>query len=143
MTGDGREAEVLAAAADLVAAYGGHETARYFASFTCDATFVFHTTPGLISSRAEYERIWAEWERDGFRVRGCRSLNPQARLVGDDAAVFTHRVRTRLAGTEPEACERETMVFVRSDGGRWLAVHEHLSADPDSGEPDQHDRATS
>jgi len=130
------EAEVLAAAADLVAAYGSHDTARYFAAFTPDATFVFHTTPGLISSRAQYEQLWADWERDGFRVLGCRSLNPRAQLVGDGAAVFTHRVRTELAGAEAEACERETMVFVHTDEGRWLAVHEHLSPDPESGDPD-------
>lgn len=125
-------AEVLTAAADLVAAFGSHDTDRYFASFAADATFLFYDAPELIATLADYQRIWSVWEQDGFRVEDCRSLDPHATLIGGDAAVFTHRVRTQVAGEDDERRERETMVFHRDDDGRWLAVHEHLSVDPES-----------
>ena len=44
---------------------------------------------------------------------------------------MTHRVRTSLAGADDVSCERETIVFRRGADGRWLAVHEHLSLDPE------------
>jgi ketosteroid isomerase-like protein len=34
------------------------------------------------------------------------------------------------AGATSVLHERETIVFHRQDDGRWLAVHEHLSAAP-------------
>jgi ketosteroid isomerase-like protein len=70
------------------------------------------------------------WEAGGFRVESCRSLEPRVSLVGADVAVFTHRVRTRLAGVSDELAERESIVFRRCPDGGWLAVHEHLSPDP-------------
>lgn len=61
------EAEVLAAAADLVSVFGSHQTAEYFASFSPDATFVFYNWPERLDSRAAYEAVWAGWEtNDGF-----------------------------------------------------------------------------
>jgi ketosteroid isomerase-like protein len=64
-------------------------------------------------------------------VPSCRSSNGQVRLVGGDGAVFRHDVETTVStgGAESTVRERETIVFQRS-GGRWLAVHEHLSAAP-------------
>jgi ketosteroid isomerase-like protein len=122
--------EALAAAQAIIAAFGAHDVAGYFAGFTPEATFLFHTEDSLLGSRAAYERRWAEWEADGFRVLGCESLDPRVETVADGVAVFTHRVRTRLAGEDEVQRERETIVLVRQDDGRWLAVHEHLSPDP-------------
>lgn len=65
-----------------------------------------------------------------FGVEACRSLGPRVSLVCPDVAVFTHRIRTRLAGGSDELAERESTVFRRCPGGGWLAVHEHLSPDP-------------
>jgi ketosteroid isomerase-like protein len=130
-------AEVLRAAASLVAAFGAHDVHRYFGSFTEDASFLFHSEDQLITSRAAYEETWRGWEREGFRVLGCRSLEPRAQLVSDDTAVFTHRVRTRLASEKGERCEHETIVFRRDTTGSWLGVHEHLSVDPQDGESRQ------
>jgi ketosteroid isomerase-like protein len=124
-----REAEVLAAAAELVRAFGAHDTDDYFAQFTDDATFVFYTHPTLLGSRREYEQLWAEWERDaGFRVHSCRSSAAAAHLVSPDVAIFTHDVETDLSlgGERSVTREQETIVFRDFDGG-WLAVHEHLS----------------
>ncbi|UQX89844.1 nuclear transport factor 2 family protein [Jatrophihabitans telluris] len=130
------DSDVRAAAAALVDAFGGHRTQEYFASFSADATFLFHNQPGLLTSRAEYERLWREWESEGFRVLACRSLEPSVQVLDDDHAVFTHRVRTSVAGSpdaeQAEQAERETMVFRRSAEGQWLVVHEHLSIDPES-----------
>jgi ketosteroid isomerase-like protein len=35
-----------------------------------------------------------------------------------------------VSGEEQTLPERETIVFRRAGGGRWLAVHEHLSPQP-------------
>jgi len=115
----------------LVAAFAASDAGAYFAHFHPGATFLFHDTPGLVGSRAEYEALWAEWERDaGFRVLACESTDQRVQEHGD-LAVFTHAVRTRrlVGGEEQELHERETIVLHR-DGDRWICVHEHLSPDP-------------
>jgi ketosteroid isomerase-like protein len=124
------ETDVLAAAQQLVDAFGSHDVAAYFGSFADEATFVFHNYPDFIDSRADYQAIWATWEQDGFRVEGCLSLDQRVRLISPDVAVFTHRVRTSLAGEPTAQRERETIVFRREASGRWLGIHEHLSVDP-------------
>jgi ketosteroid isomerase-like protein len=126
------EAEVLAAAAALVDAFGRHDADAYFAAFRPDATFVFHTHPQPLASRADYERLWRTWEGDGFRVLGCESTDQHVQVL-DEVAVFTHRVAThvRLGDEEEHLDERETIVFARSEPG-WSAVHEHLSPVPEA-----------
>lgn len=129
------EAQVLAAAAALVAAFRAHDTERYFAAFSTDATFLFHSAPRPLGSRAEYEAEWRTWEAEGFKVLDCRSYDAQVHVVCEDLAVFTHRVRTRLSGVEEELRERESIVFHRDGDGCWLAVHEHLSAETGTTDP--------
>jgi ketosteroid isomerase-like protein len=123
-------ADVLAAAASLVDAFGRHDVGAYFAAFRPDATFVFHTHPEPLRSRADYEHLWRTWETDGFRVLGCTSTDQHVQVLGE-VAVFTHRVatRVRIGGAEEDLDERETIVFLREDAG-WTAVHEHLSPVP-------------
>ncbi len=82
-------------AESLVAAFAASDAKAYFAHFHPDATFLFHDTPGLITSRADYEGLWTQWEReDGFRVLTCESTDQHVQEHGD-LAVFTHAVRTR------------------------------------------------
>ena len=122
------EAAVREAADALVAAFGAHDTAGYFARFAPDADFVFHTTPERLPDRASYERLWARWEaEDGFHVHGCTSSDARIRLSGS-TALFVHDVTTdlELGGSRETVRERETIVFELRDGD-WLAVHEHLS----------------
>jgi uncharacterized protein (TIGR02246 family) len=129
-------AEVSAAAAAIVAAFGRHDPKAYFALFAPEATFVFHTTPQRLNSRAEYQAEWAKWEKeDGFRVRSCKSSDQRVQILGD-AAVFTHTVVTEISTKQgPSAMrERETIVF-RREGGKWIAVHEHLSLLPEPTPP--------
>ena len=123
--------EVAAAADALVASFAAHDRAAYFASFTPEATFVFHTSTQRLASRADYEREWASWEADGFHVDACESIDRRIDLITLEVAVMTHRVRTRIAGVEETQHERETIVFRRTPEGRWVAVHEHLSPDPE------------
>ena len=123
------ENEVLRAAAAIVDDFGNHRTTEYFAGFAPDATFVFYTHTERLDSRADYEALWATWEKDDrFRVHGCRSHGQKVQLLGDDAAVFTHYVESdvEFAGEVSTVRERETIIFERRDG-RWVAVHEHLS----------------
>jgi len=123
--------DAVAHAADrLVAAFSSHDRDAYFSCFAPDATFLFHTSPELLGSRASYEQEWAMWEADGFHVDGCDTRDRRIDLVAPDVAVLTHRVRTRLAGVPEVQRERESIVFRRTPDGTWLAVHEHLSADP-------------
>ncbi|MCE0488275.1 YybH family protein [Ornithinimicrobium sediminis] len=127
------EVEVLRAAAQLVAAFGEHRVADYFGCFDESATFIFHNVSQPLRSRADYERLWLDWERHlDFRVLECRSSN-EALDVHGDVAVFTHDVRTRTSTLEGEETlvERETIIFRRVPDSGWLAVHEHLSTMPD------------
>jgi ketosteroid isomerase-like protein len=124
--------DVRRAADALVAAFGRGDLDEYFACFTADATFLFHTTDALLPSTADYRVEWARWEdEDGLRVLDCTTSDSDIRLHGD-TAVLTHRVRTtvRASGATSVLHERETIVFRRQDDGRWLAVHEHLSPAP-------------
>lgn len=126
-------AEVGRAAGALVQAFAAGDLDAYFASFVPDATFVFHGHPERIASTAAYREIWDGWVRDdGFRVVQASSAAPHVQMAGPDVAVFTHRVRTVIETQEGSETlhERETIVFVRQAGGRWLGVHEHLSVDP-------------
>jgi ketosteroid isomerase-like protein len=119
---------VLKAAADLVAAFGSHNTEAYFASFATDATLLFHNVDRLMTSRQDYMAEWKEWEAAGFRVHSCASREQNVQVIGD-VAVFSHRVSTSLEDADGlhHSDERETIVFRRADTGRWLVAHEHLS----------------
>jgi uncharacterized protein (TIGR02246 family) len=124
------EDEVGAAADALVGAFGAHDPEGYFAAFDPEATFMFYTTDRLLASRSEWESEWAELEASGFRVERCTTENRRIDVINADVAILTHTVRTKIAG-EPDAVrERETIVFRRGADGRWLAIHEHLSPDP-------------
>lgn len=121
---------VLSAADALVGAFSRHDRAAYFEAFAPEATFLFYNLDRTLADRAAYEAEWALWEeRDGFRVLGCRSTDRRVQLVGD-VAIFTHAVETDVSvgGETVTNNERETIVFARNNAGRWLAVHEHLSA---------------
>ncbi|MGL4199178.1 MAG: YybH family protein [Allorhizobium sp.] len=123
---------VLAAADALVAAFGRHDSKAYFDAFAPSATFIFYNLDRTLADRAAYEAEWALWEsRDGFRVKSCRSTDRTMQVVGE-TAIFTHAVETELtiAGEDLMNRERETIVFAREPDGRWLAIHEHLSALP-------------
>lgn len=123
------ETAVLEAAAKIVADFGSHSTAAYFAGFDPSATFIFHTHTERLNSRSEYEALWAKWEtEDGFKVHGCVSSNQLVQMLGTDAAVFSHLVESQVefAGEVSTVNERETIVFALI-GATWLAVHEHLS----------------
>jgi ketosteroid isomerase-like protein len=125
--------QVLQAAAELVEAFAGNDTEAYFAAFSEDATFVFHTCPQPLNGRAAYRTLWDEWQRDGLRVLACTSSNPLVSLQGE-LAIFVHDVATRLqvGGEIVDSLERETIVFRQAQQqGRWLACHEHLSAMPE------------
>ncbi len=123
---------VLDAAAEIVAAFGSHNKDRYFSCFSPAATFIFYSSDRPFDSRREYEDEWDSWEKGGFRVHGCLSSEATVKLHADSQiAIFTHTVRTdsSISGERMTIGERETIVFEKS-GGRWLAIHEHLSPDP-------------
>ncbi|MEX1079996.1 MAG: nuclear transport factor 2 family protein [Homoserinimonas sp.] len=126
------EQEVLEAASSIVDAFAATDGDRYFAGFTPDATFIFHTEPARLGDRAEYERLWSGWVDAGWRVLTCESSN-QAAQPFPGGAVFSHEVFTRVDTSDGEDAyrERETIVF-QLDGDALLAVHEHLSPAPES-----------
>lgn len=126
---DASEQHVLAAANSLVDAFARHDATAYFAHFAPHATFIFYTHPTPLNSRAEWEKLWAQWENEaGFRVHSCTSHDQHVQLLTPDVAVFTHLVESaiEMEGQIDTVRERETIVFQLIDGA-WLAVHEHLS----------------
>ena len=120
-------AAVEAAATAIVDAFAATDTERYFAAFAPEATFVFHTEPTRLDSRAAYERLWQGWLDSGWRVVSCVSTD-RAVQVFEGGAVFTHTVDTTVhtADGEESYRERETIVFA-AEADRLVAVHEHLS----------------
>ncbi|MGC8509804.1 MAG: YybH family protein [Acidimicrobiales bacterium] len=123
--------EVLAAASQLVAAFGTFDRDAYFAAFRSDADFIFYNSTTTFHDRASYEEAWDDWASEGWRVLSCESIGGAVRVLDDDHAIFTHEVSTTLGPSDSPTVlhERETIVFSR-DAGRWLATHEHLSSVP-------------
>jgi ketosteroid isomerase-like protein len=123
------EKDILNAAAKIVSDFGAHQKQEYFSNFAEDATFLFYTHPVRLESRAEYEKLWDQWEsEDSFKVHSCNSSNQLVQDIDGHVAVFTHDVKTvvELGGEVSEVLERETIVFSKQNS-KWLAVHEHLS----------------
>jgi len=121
--------EALAAVDAIITHFGNHERDAYFAGFAPEATFLFYTTPDRVESRAAYEQLWDEWEKEaGFHVLSCSSSNRRIQVFGD-TAVFSHDVDTTLTmeGVTESVTERESIILERR-GGQWLGIHEHLSA---------------
>jgi len=121
--------EALAAVDAIITHFGNHERDAYFAGFAPEATFLFYTTPDRVESRAAYERLWDEWEKEaGFHVLSCSSSNRRIQVFGS-TAVFTHDVDTTLTmeGVTESVAERESIIL-QLRGGTWLGIHEHLSA---------------
>lgn len=126
------EQSLLSAAQRLIEAFARHDDKAYFAAFAPKASFIFYTTGAVLNSRADYERLWQEWEQDlGFHVLSCESSNQTVQLLGE-VGIFHHMVHTRLQTHDGqlELEERETIVFAYQTDNRWLAVHEHLSPAP-------------
>lgn len=120
-------AAVEAAADAIIDAFAATDGERYFAGFSPDATFIFHTEPARLDDRAAYERLWGGWVDSGWRVASCASTDRLVQ-VWPGGAVFTHAVETAVETPDgPSAYrERESIVFAL-DGDRLVAVHEHLS----------------
>lgn len=110
----------------LMSAFASADTDRYFDCFHEDASFVF---PGeaVLDSRAAYRSTWSVWQREGLRFTDVVADDVRVRVIGT-TAVVTHRIETTVVadGKASVDRERETIVF-SNVGGRWLAVHEHLS----------------
>ena len=128
------ESAVLAAADQIVDDFGHHRTGAYFSGFDSEATFAFYTADRRLESRAEYEALWAEWEREnGFAVQACTSSNRRVRVLGEGVALFLHDVTSTISmdGEVSTVEDQETIVF-QKQGGAWIAVHEHLSPRADA-----------
>ncbi len=131
---DRRSEAVFAAAANLVARYNSGDRDSYLACFTPDATFDFHFEEQGCNSLADMIKLLERLDAEGARIISCTSTNQSVQiLTGAYSAVFRHDVDTVEVdgdGTESTHYERETIVFQLHSGGRWLAVHEHLSPRP-------------
>jgi uncharacterized protein (TIGR02246 family) len=122
--------EIRAAAERLMEAFSTGDEDGYFGCFHPDATFLFHGVEP-IDSRDEYRALVRRWKDEhGFRVLSATSHDPDVRVF-DDTAILIHGVTTvqMWDGEESTLHERESIVFQRQGEGRWLAIHEHLSAD--------------
>jgi ketosteroid isomerase-like protein len=121
--------EVRDTAKELVRAFGSHDKESYFDFFSKEATFIFYNHPEVLASRQEWFELWETWEKqNNFRIRSCDSHEQRVEMLAPDLAIFSHAVWTSIEmdGRVEAVTERETIVFSRR-GGRWVAVHEHLS----------------
>ena len=129
------EIDALIAIDTIIDNFARHKREAYFSGFAADATFLFYTVPQRLESRAAYEAIWADWERNsGFQVQNCKSESRRIQVIGS-TAIFSHDVDTTLIlnGSVRDLKERESIIMERREGA-WLGVHEHLSARPFEGE---------
>lgn len=112
----------------LMKAFSEANTDEYFDCFHAEASFVF---PGesVLESRAAYRSAWLRWQHEGVRFTDVVADDVRVRVIGT-TAVVTHRIQTTVEaeGETSVDRERETIVFSKV-GGRWLAIHEHLSPD--------------
>ncbi len=112
----------------LMDAFREGNTDAYFGCFHEEASFIF---PGeaLLEPRSAYRAVWSGWQQEGVRFTDVVADDIRVRVFGE-TAVVTHHLRTTVAVGEHETVdrERESIVFAHV-GDRWLAVHEHLSAD--------------
>ncbi len=60
-------AEVKAAADYLIERFGAFDRDAYFACFTPEASFLFHTTDRLLAPRAAYQEEWQRGSKSGSR----------------------------------------------------------------------------
>jgi len=77
--------------------------------------------------------MWRRWVlEDDLVIVSCVSSRQMVQVLGKGAAVFVHDVETvvRTHSGDSTEHERETIIFSCQQDGRWLAVHEHVSADP-------------
>jgi ketosteroid isomerase-like protein len=122
------EHEAQAVVDAIISDFGHNRVDEYFTHFAPDATFIFHTSPVRLESRAEYEALWAEWVRESsFAVLSCISTDRKLSLYRD-IAIFTHSVSTVVSidGATETQLERESIILELRDG-HWLCIHEHLS----------------
>ena len=126
--------QVMAATDRLVAAFAATDTDAYFACFSADATFVFHPEPARLDDRATYERLWASWLDEGWRVVSCAAPSVWCRYWVTLLCSATPLTRSCRWTDSKASRERESIVFAL-DGEhappRLLAVHEHLSPVPE------------
>ncbi len=123
----GRAVEQVRDAYDrLMAAFVTGNTEEYFDCFHEDASFVF---PGeaVLEPLSAYRSAWSRWQREGVQFTDVVADDISVRVVGE-TAVVTHRIQTTVidSGEANVDREQESIVFARV-GGKWLAVHEHLS----------------
>lgn len=124
------ELAVRAAVDQLVKAFGRGDLAACFGASHRDARFLFYTMARPLEGVDAYRAEWDRWATvDGFEVLDCQASDTHVRVWGD-VAVVTHAVTTRSRTHAAFAAtnERETIVLQRQADGRWLAIHEHLSA---------------
>lgn len=123
----------MAAASRLLETFARGDLDGYFSAFVPSATFIFHSVPTPLASVEEYRSAWRDWVATfDLRIIGCTSERQSIDFVTSEVALFTHAVRVTASTREGihQRRERETIVFARQADGRWLGVHEHLSADP-------------
>ncbi len=93
-----------------------------------DATFWFSSGSfrGLDAIRAAFERTWGMIQDEEYGIEDVAWL-----VVTESSAacLYTFRWRGNIDGVASEGSGRGTAVL-RQDNGRWLVVHEHLSAWP-------------
>ena len=120
------EKDVLEACERLVSAF--REGRDKFGSFADQATIV--DGGRWFGSLAEYRSAWDAWKEKIGHLPIPASVETRVmslQMLGD-TAVLVHSIESRERTDAETEREIETIVFGRQPGGRWLIVHQRLSA---------------
>jgi uncharacterized protein (TIGR02246 family) len=122
--------DVRSAVHDLVAALNRYDSDAVLAAMAPDVTFVLANEVAPVRSREDLRQVIAEWLAVGPAVEACHAWDLEIRELGPDVATATQMLSFHLAGVPAPVRQRETLVLVRGDDGRWLVVHGHRSPGP-------------
>lgn len=122
MEADDRDA-VWAAVGAIYDGFLAGDRAAIDANIADDATMwdAFHAP--LIRGKEELDAVRDARPSEGPRPSELRADDPVIDVFGDVAVV--RHILTVVTPGEPEQRVRNTSVWRRDDGGRWLCIHNH------------------
>jgi uncharacterized protein (TIGR02246 family) len=122
--------DVRSAVRDLVAALDRYDIDAVLAAMAPDVTFVLASEAAPVRSRDELRAVVEAWAASGPAVEACHAWDLEVRELGPAVATATQMLSFHFAGVPSPVRQRETLVLVRGDDGRWLVVHGHRSPGP-------------
>jgi uncharacterized protein (TIGR02246 family) len=122
--------DVRSAVRDLVAALDRYDTDAVLAAMAPEVTFVLASEVAPVRSRDELREVVEAWMASGPAVEACHAWDLEIRELGPGVVSATQMLSFHFAGVPSPVRQRETLVLVPGEDGRWLVVHGHRSPGP-------------